>query len=238
MTDRDIWAVLPVKDTTTAKQRLSAMLSAEQRTEFARAMLEDVVDALAASSTLVGIVLVTVDPFASTLAQRIGARVLTDGAQDGQTSAIASGARMLARERRGAMLTVPGDVPLMTAAEIDTVVVRHAAGDAFTIVPAHDELGSNAVLCSPPDRVPLRFGDNSYFPHLNEARRSGITPTIVRLPGLSLDIDHPSDVDTFLRIPSRTHARLRLDELGIRTADLHSPINSGALFESLPKGGK
>ena len=62
---------------------------------------------------------------------------------------------------------------------------------SFTIVPAHDELGSNAVLCAPPFAVPLRFGDDSYFPHLMAARRQGIEPTIVRLPGIGLDIDHP-----------------------------------------------
>ena len=82
---------------------------------------------------------------------------------------------------------------------------------SFTIVPAHDELGSNAVLCAPPAAVPLRFGDDSYFPHLAAARRCGIEPTIVRLPGIALDIDHPADLRMFLRaprMPTRTLALL------------------------------
>jgi 2-phospho-L-lactate guanylyltransferase len=82
----------------------------------------------------------------------------------------------------------------------------------LTIVPAHDELGSNAVLCAPPLVMPLRFGDDSYFPHLATARRYGIEPTIVRLPGIGLDIDHPVDLRAFLRakprVPTRTLALL------------------------------
>jgi 2-phospho-L-lactate/phosphoenolpyruvate guanylyltransferase len=212
----DIWAVLPIKDTALAKQRLSALLSAGQRTELARAMLHDVIDAVAASRSLAGVMFVTIDPFARALAQRIGACILDAGASDGQTAAITAAARMLAAERRGAMLTIPGDVPLVTAAEIDTVIGQHPVGDAFTIVPSHDELGSNAVLCSPPDRVPLRFGDNSYRPHVEAARRCGLVPKIVRLPGLALDIDRPRDVKALLRAPVRTRAHAILQKFGIK----------------------
>jgi 2-phospho-L-lactate guanylyltransferase len=159
---------------------------------------------------------VTTDPFARALARRIGARILDAGASDGQTAAIAAASRMLAADRRGAMLTVPGDVPLITAAEIDTVIRQHPLGDAFTIVPSHDELGSNAVLCSPPDRVPLRFGENSYYPHVEMARRCGLVPKIVRLPGLALDIDHPRDVKALLHVPARTRAHAVLEKFGVQ----------------------
>ena len=68
------------------------------------------------------------------------------------------------------------------------------AAPAFTIVPARDDLGSNAVLCTPADAVPLRFGDNSFFPHLAAARAHGIEPNVVRLPRIALDIDTPDDL--------------------------------------------
>jgi 2-phospho-L-lactate guanylyltransferase len=119
-------------------------------------------------------------------------------------------ARALAGEGR-AMLTLPGDIPRVTAAEVNAVVAARLPEPSFTIVPAHDEMGSNAVLCAPPYAVPLRFGDNSYFPHLDAARRAGIEPTVVRQPGIALDIDHPADLRMFLdapRMPTRTLALL------------------------------
>ena len=219
--NRDIWAVLPVKDTASAKQRLAPLLSGEQRTELARAMLEDVVDAVVAAPSLAGIIFVTTDPFASALARRIGARILVEGASSGQTEAIATAARTLSAESHGAMLTIPGDVPSVTGAEIETVIRSHGTGAAFTIVPAHDELGSNAVLCSPANCVPLRFGDNSFYPHLQTARRCGLVPEIVRLPGLALDVDHPRDVEALLRLTARTRARALVEQFGV----CRGPVN-------------
>ena len=205
-----VWAAVPVKEFTGAKQRLAAMLSPEQREALAATMLEDVLAALAGARRLGGILVNTVEPRAATLAERYGARVLTDGARDGHTGAVNGMARALAVEGH-AMLTLPGDIPRVTSTEVDAVVGSCLSAPSFTIVPAHDELGSNAVLCAPPGAVPLRFGDDSYFPHLAAARRSGIEPTIVRLPGIAMDIDHPADLRMFLRaprMPTRTLALL------------------------------
>ena len=65
---------------------------------------------------------------------------------------------------------------------------------------------------SPPDAVPLRFGDDSFFPHLAAAEARGMVPTILRLPGIALDIDNPADLAHFARLGSRTRAGLWLAE--------------------------
>jgi 2-phospho-L-lactate guanylyltransferase len=216
----DVWAVVPVKEQGGAKQRLSGFLPAEQRRALAAAMLEDVLDALAAAP-LAGIFLVTLDPFAASIARRIGARVLTDGAQDGHTGAVMAGARMLIAEGHATMLTVPGDIPRITADEVSQLLAAHRAAPSFTIAPAHDELGSNAILMSPPDAVKLRFGEDSYFPHLAAARAAGIEPTVVQLPGIGMDIDHPADLRTFLSMPRmQTRTLDFLEASGIAQAAL------------------
>jgi 2-phospho-L-lactate guanylyltransferase len=175
-------------------------------------MLQDVLTALAGATRLAGILVNTVDPVAAAMAERYGARVVEEGALDGHTGAVNGMARVLAREGRGALLTVPGDIPRVTSAEVDAVVASCREAPSFTIVPAHDELGSNAVLCAPPFSVPLRFGDDSYFPHLIAARAQGIEPVILRLPGIGLDMDHPADLRAYIatrpRMPTRTLALL------------------------------
>src|SRR6185437_8201177 len=158
----------------------------------------------------------TVDPAARELAQRYGAAISTEHATEGHTAAVMSAARLLAA-RGDAMLTIPGDVPLVTAAEIERVIAALRRG-RFVIVPARDELGSNAILAAPADTVPLRFGDNSFFPHLDAARACGIEPAVLPLPGIGLDIDTPEDLAAFLARPSRTRARALLDRVGVRAA--------------------
>jgi 2-phospho-L-lactate/phosphoenolpyruvate guanylyltransferase len=213
----DIWAIIPVKEFDGAKHRLSDLLSPPQRRRLAETMLTDVLDAVAGSRLLAGVVIVTLDPHATALGQKIGARILTEGARDGHTGSVNAGRRILAAEGRGGMITMPGDIPAVRASEIDAVLAAHLAAPSFTISPAHDDLGSNAVVCSPPEQVALRFGDNSYFPHLDAARRHGIEPTVIRQPGIAVDIDHPVDLALFLRLPQSVGTRTRalLDELGV-----------------------
>src|SRR5439155_20816354 len=62
---RSIWAVIPVKDTALAKQRLAAAVPPRLRQALMLAMLEDVLAALAEASGLAGRVLVTTDPLAT-----------------------------------------------------------------------------------------------------------------------------------------------------------------------------
>ncbi len=206
----EIWAVVPVKDTGNAKQRLTAALPPALRQQLALAMLEDVLAALAAASGLSGGLLVTTDTAAMRLARRYGFLAMEEGAGDGHTGAVTAAARRLTAEGRAGMLTVPGDIPLVTAGEIEQLLAAHLPAPSFTIAPSHDEMGSNAILMSPPDAVPLRFGDDSFFPHLAAARSCGIAPTVLHLPGIALDIDNPADLAHFAGLGSRTRAGLWL----------------------------
>ncbi len=208
----DVWAAVPVKSFSGAKQRLASLLSPHQRERLAATMFEDVLCALASARYLAGIIVNTIDPLATELAHRYGARVVTLGARDGHTGAVNGMRQILSYEGRGGCLTLPFDIPNVTVAEIDSVVASAHPAPSFTIVPAHDELGSNAVLCTPPQCMPLRFGDDSYFPHLSTAREHKFEPTIVRLPGIALDIDHPIDLEKLMAVrprrPTRTLALL------------------------------
>jgi len=212
-----IWAVVPVKEFEGAKRRLSSCLSADERRTLATTMLEDVLDALSAVEQLAGVLVVTVDPAATSLATRYGARIVTEGARNGHTGAVTAAARLLVREGRTGMMTMPGDIPRLSPAEIAATLAAHQPSPAFTIVPAHDDLGSNTVICSPPAAVPLRFGEDSFYPHLDAARARGIDPLIVRQPGIGMDIDNPVDLITFLKMtpPVRTRTLDFLKQAGI-----------------------
>jgi 2-phospho-L-lactate/phosphoenolpyruvate guanylyltransferase len=214
MTTRPIiHAVVPVKDTRQAKQRLAGVLSGAQRQELALAMLEDVLAVLARVDELAGILVVTADAAAAAIAARYRAGVMDEGARDGHTGAVAAAVRRLVGD---GMLAVPGDIPLLEPDDVRRLVSAHReamrrGARAFIIAPARDEQGSNAVLCSPIGAVPLRFGEDSFFPHLAAARSRGIEPEVVRVPRIALDIDTPQDLALLLGTPARTraHALLR-----------------------------
>jgi 2-phospho-L-lactate guanylyltransferase len=207
----NVWAIVPIKEIVFAKQRLAKVLSSARRQELAVAMFEDVMQALSASHGLAGIAVVTLDQNATQIAARWGAQVWTDGAREGHTGAVMAAARRLAASC-STMMTIPGDVPAVSPIDIDAILTAHTDPPAFTIVPAWDDLGSNAIMCSPPDLVPLRFGPDSFFPHLAAARRQGLEPTIVRRPGIAVDVDEPADLARFMSHRSATRTWAFLDQ--------------------------
>src|SRR5262249_58241661 len=108
-----IIAVVPVKDTRQAKQRLAGVLPPARRQELALAMLQDVLTTLAAAvatAELGGIVTVTADPAAAALATRYGADVSGERAAEGHTGAVAAAACRLAADRPD-LLTLPAGIP-------------------------------------------------------------------------------------------------------------------------------
>lgn len=206
---------MPVKNVENAKQRLANVLPPNERQALFLAMVEDVLAAVAAADDLAGMMLVTREPAAISLAERYGARVLIESENAGHTAASSFGAKTLASEGTTGMLQLPGDIPGVTPADIEAVLTAHGEAPSVTIAPSRDELGSNAVACSPPDLLPLRFGDDSYFPHLQRARDLGVEPQVVKRGGLALDIDTPEDLAAFLAAPSPTRAYAYLTETGI-----------------------
>src|SRR5690242_1972901 len=219
--DSALWAVVPVKELDRAKMRLAPLLPPELRRGLMLAMLEDVLTALAATTGLAGIAVVTVESAAAQLAAGYGARVIETGARDGHTGAVSAAARLLASEGASGMLTLPGDIPLVTHKEIASLIAAHRPAPAFAIVPSRDKRGSNAVICSPPDAVPLRFGEDSFYPHLRAAEAVGIRPTVLHLPGIALDVDTPEDLAALTLVPAatRAHALLDLQRAGAAMGD-------------------
>ncbi len=211
---RRICAVVPVKQTGLAKQRLAGTLSRQQRRLLVQAMFEDVLTALTQTKGVAAILVSTVDRKIAAIAARHGAEVLEEAARDGHSAAVAAAAVKLDASGYD-MLTLPADIPLVQPEDISRLLLVHRESvssnpRAFSIVPARDERGSNAVLCSPACVVPLQFGENSFLPHLAAAKKRGIEPVVVKLPHVALDIDTPDDLALLLRerAPTRTHALL------------------------------
>lgn len=210
-----MWAVLPAKDLVDAKQRLAEALNPPERRLLFRTMYEDVLSVLAAVPGLDGIAVITRDKEAAAVATSYGARIITEAQNQGQTAAVEAAVATLIDDGISSIMTFPGDAPLITREEIDTVLRAHGDAPAMTIVPAHDRRGSNCIALSPPDLIPFSFGNDSFKPHLAAARARGVEPVILDLPGIALDIDTPDDLRQLIHRPADTRTHAYLDASGI-----------------------
>ena len=193
-------AVIPIKQLKDAKQRLSGLLSPEERKGLFQAMVEDVLTAVQACAFIDNIVVVTDDQAVSELAISYGAEIRPEPNLPGLIEAVTQTGRQLAREGVHCMLFLPGDVPLVTPEELEVVLEGFGSSEhaEFMIVPALDLGGSNCVACTPPDCMSFGFGVDSFRVHLDIAKGQGIEPQVVSLPGIGLDIDTPSDVNELM----------------------------------------
>lgn len=211
--------LVPVKNLEGAKQRLAAVLTREQRTELARAMLKDVCHALSEVKAQPRVALVTSDAYAARMARQCGFDVIPDETNLGETEAIAMATAEA--EKRGAEFTLvlPGDIPLVSAEEV-SAILEAAPPEGTVLVSAADGRGTNAVLRAPCSLIPCRFGNDSFLPHRAAARATG-KPVVVLdgLPGIALDIDRPEDLEQLATGELRTRTqRLLRDWNEIRRA--------------------
>ena len=189
-----MWGIIPIKSLNQAKHRLKHVLYPDERQEFFKAMFEDVLSTMMSVPDFEQVAVATVCPAACIIAKKYGAIVLSTSQDEGQTAAVERSAKILDAREITSMLVIPGDVPLVTVEEIKIVLDLHEKAPSMTIVPAQDELGSNCIALSPTIAAPLRFGPNSYFPHLETARKLGLSLQSPKLTGLGLDIDTPEDL--------------------------------------------
>lgn len=217
-----LWAVVPAKDLAQAKRRLAGVLTAEERQGLARAMLADVLAALVGVPALAGTIVVTREAALAATAHASGARVIADLRHDGPNAAIMLAAKELAAEGASGMLAIPADVPLATSDEIGEILAASQTRPAVTLAPALADMGTNAVALVPVDAMPIRFGKQSFFQHLQAALERGVTPRILRLRGIGLDIDRPEDLVEFLARGSATLSHAYLYRCNV-TARLPAP---------------
>ena len=202
--------LIPVKDLRGAKQRLSGVLSQEQRTLLAEAMLADALAAVAGWKNHPPVALVTSYPAAIELARECGFEIIEDRENPGETGAIAMATQVAIERGARETLVLPGDMPLVTSAELEAVYAA-APAEGVVLVPAADGRGSNAVLRRPANLIPLRFGNDSFVPHRAAARATGKPVVVLELKGIGLDIDTPADLAALLALPTRSCAQLLLE---------------------------
>jgi LPPG:FO 2-phospho-L-lactate transferase len=198
--------LIPVKNLAHAKQRLAARLAPAARTELAQAMLLDVLETLDAWPNRPPIGIVTSDPFALDLAERFAFEVIPDRANRSETDAIEMATELCRGRGVSSTLVIPGDIPLLTVAEMEAIL-RAAPSPGSVLVPAADGRGTNAAYRSPAGLFPLRFGDDSFQPHLAAARASEKPCVVLSLPGIALDVDNPAELEQLASAPGETRSQ-------------------------------
>lgn len=188
-------AILPVKSFARAKQRLGASVADQLRLELARAMVSDVLLALSQTAEIELTIVVTREPSVAEGALALGAVVVEDESELGQSAAALLGVRRAVEEGIERVLCVPGDCPALDPADLAELLAPRPRQDpSVVIVPDRHGTGTNGLLLDPPDAIEPSFGPGSCERHRSMAAERGLECRIERLSSLLLDIDTGADL--------------------------------------------
>ena len=198
--------LVPVKNLSSAKQRLAGILDQPSRTALAQAMLYDVLTTLDRWDNRPQVAVVTSDPFATNLATEYRFEIIPDSDNPGETGAIEMATRICVERGVKSTLVIPADIPLIEAWELEEIL-KKAPSEGSVLVPAADGRGTNAAFRCPANLFPLRFGNDSFKPHHAAAEASGKPCVVLNLPGIAVDVDNPPDLEELLASPGETLAQ-------------------------------
>lgn len=207
-----IHAVVPVNVLRKSKARLSRILSGRDREQLTVTMLADVLSALRNVRRIRSVTVVSADKDVRKIALRFGANFLCEGKRRGLNKGVRLAIRNSERRGASAVLVIHADLPLLTSLEIHRFLVE-SRGYQMALTPSRDGRGTNALLLRPPQVIPPVFGKDSFRRHLWVASRRGISRKVLRLRGISFDMDEPRDLFTLMRHPGRNETGLFLRTL-------------------------
>ena len=188
-------AAVPVKDFARAKKRLRARFDDRAVERILRALLADVLGALAQAKRIERTFVLSDDAAVAEAARASGASVCLRIPDPGLNEAIDAAAAECAASGFDSLLVVLGDLPLLTGADVDALL---AAGERAPVVIAPADDGGTALLFRrPPLVIPARFGPESASAHEAAARERGIVPALMTALAESAraDLDTPEDAE-------------------------------------------
>ena len=203
--------LIPVKSPTAAKSRLSPLLAADQRTLLQGAMLEDMIAKLQLAHLTSTIALYGPAAATAEIARRYSVAFLPQSPLvHGLNEAVADGCARLADDDADLILVLPGDLPLITAEEVDRAIVTAVETRKRLVVPDRWQRGTNGIVFAAREAPDFCFGPNSFRAHLSQDE---MLP--VFLPSLAFDIDTPDDLwpamgTSFGKAGPKTYALLML----------------------------
>lgn len=206
-------AILPVKRFPLAKQRLGESVADSLRSDLAKAMVGDVLGALRECQAIETTIVVTCESSVALAARYIGAIVVEDTAEAGQSAAASLGLSKALEEGFERALCVPGDCPTLDPAELTDLLSFRADGEEempgaetpparakgtaapeVTIVPDRHGKGTNGLLLTPPNAIEPSFGPDSRARHERLAHDGGRACRVAKPASLLLDIDTGEDL--------------------------------------------
>lgn len=196
-----LMAIVPVKPFAEAKQRLSPVLTEEERAGLARRLLKRTLLKLSRARGIMRVAVVSRDEQALSIAREYGAWSIPETHQE-LNQALTQATRVAVANGAQAVLMVPTDLPRLRVRDVEKLIALGAPAPRVVIAPAHRDGGTNALLLNPPTLMQFTFGENSFAAHRSHAIAAGAHVEAYQSENVAFDIDVPEDLQRMPNLKS------------------------------------
>jgi 2-phospho-L-lactate guanylyltransferase len=189
-----IWAIIPVKPLRLGKSRLSALLSDNERIELNTDLLKHTLQTLRLVSEIDQVLVVSRDPNVLSIVRDHGAKTILEKGAPHLNIALTRATALAQQHSIDGVLILPADLPLLSGEEVQSLIMLAKNPPVVVISPDRREVGTNALLLSPPGLIDFCFGADSFARHCQQIEASLARLEIIRMPSLAFDLDIPEDL--------------------------------------------
>jgi 2-phospho-L-lactate guanylyltransferase len=180
-------------------------------------MFEDVSQAVTNARKPDRVVLVTNFQPAIARARSLGWDVLIEENQNSESASVDWASGVLTERGFDTVMRLPADLPLVQAGDIDELLSIELGCPGAILVPSREGTGTNAIIRTPPNLFPSRFGPHSLELHREEGARVGVECVVATNARIAIDIDEPADLELLLEEAAGTRAFAAVKEMAVRT---------------------
>jgi 2-phospho-L-lactate guanylyltransferase len=193
----NIWAIVPIKPLNRSKSRLAPVLDSRQREALSRQMLAQTLTTLKQVKGITGILAISRDHHALTLARQFGAQTVQESGAPELNNALGRATQLASTWGAQGVLLVASDIPFMAVKDIEGMLALADRPQIMVIASDRHGEGTNVLLVQPPGLITYSYGVGSFRKHVAEAKRAGIPVRVYGSPTVALDVDVPADLKMY-----------------------------------------
>ena len=182
-----------MKSPTAGKSRLQPLLNGPHRAALSMLLLRHVLRTIQRSAACQHTIVVGGDTPVQALAHELAATWLNDPGK-GLNEAVGHAARCALLSGARAVLVLPADLGLLTAADLSDLAAASRGLTSVILSRAQRDGGTNALLVPRGMWLGTLFGPKSFRRHVEAFRAAGYPVIAIARAGLALDIDTPADL--------------------------------------------
>ena len=192
-------AILPVKNLSQSKSRLSHEVNRQQRELLTFHLLRRTLGVLKLAKGIDDILMVSRDIRVRSIAEMENVLFLQEQGTD-LNQALEQATRWSGEQNYSAILILPLDLPFLTREDIDTIIIMgNEKREIVIIAPDREMKGTNALLVKPPGILQYQFGSESFHCHWQQTLDRHIESRIYHSTNISFDVDFPDQYQSMLQ---------------------------------------